>query len=98
MTIIFISALKGAGDTLFVMVIAGSMSILGLIIPSYLVMVKFQWGIYPGWAVCTVYISMLGIAFFLRYLSGKWKHMRVIEPNLVMFPSSPNPNIPHCAE
>lgn len=98
MTIIFISALKGAGDTLFVMVIAGVMSIFGLIIPSYLVMVKYQLGIYPGWAVCTAYISILGIAFFLRYLTGKWKHMRVIEPNLVMFPSSPNPNIPHCAE
>ncbi len=98
MTIIFISALKGAGDTLFVMFIGGIMSVFGIIIPSYLVMIKFQLGLYAGWIVCTAYICALGIAFFLRYLTGKWKTMRVIETNLVMMPSSPNPNIPPCLD
>jgi len=41
----------------------------------------------------TVYIIVLGMVFFFRFLGGKWKSMRVIEPGPATvpptFPESP---------
>ncbi len=98
LTIVFISVLKGAGDTVFVMLIAAMMTIFVLIVPSYIVMVKMNAGLYAGWLICSIYVCCLGISFFLRYLTGKWKKMRVIEPDLVVRPNCPNPNMPSCVE
>jgi hypothetical protein len=39
----------------------------------------FGAGILAGWTIATVYVSVLGVAFYLRFRSGKWKTMRVIE-------------------
>ena len=46
----------------------------------------FDLGIYAGWAVSTGYIMLLGIIFFLRFRSGRWKAMRVIEEKPVAIP------------
>lgn len=78
-TITYSSAIKGAGDTKFVMMMIAIMSVCMLTIPSYLVIVVFGSSIYAAWIVASVYISLLGVAFFLRYKQGKWKTMSVIE-------------------
>lgn len=79
MNLIFSGALKGAGDTQFIMWTIGGLSIGVMIVPSYLALEIFGAGIYTAWILVTLYISALGMAFFLRYRHGKWKHMRVIE-------------------
>lgn len=79
MNIIFASALKGAGDTRWVMLTSVILSWLTLIIPTYLTTVVYRWGIYLTWGFVTLYIMMLGIAFLFRFLGGKWESMRVIE-------------------
>jgi MATE family multidrug resistance protein len=78
-SIVFSSALKGAGDTRFIMLMAALLSIVGLVIPSYVILVLLDGGINAGWIILTVYIIVLGLAFLTRFLGGKWKSMRVID-------------------
>lgn len=85
-TIIFSSALKGAGDTRFVMIIALTLGWSIMVLPSWLA-VKFGLGLYVAWSFTTAYICILGIVFLLRFLSGKWKRMRVIEPTPLAVPT-----------
>ena len=79
MNIIFCSAIKGAGDTRFVMMLNLILSLFVLIIPTYFAIMVFKSGLLISWIFATVYVSSLGITFYLRFLNGKWKTMRVIE-------------------
>ena len=79
LNIIFCSAIKGAGDTRFVMLVAVILSVFLLILPTYLAIVVFGYGLIASWVVATVYVIVIGIIFYLRFLGGKWKSMRVIE-------------------
>jgi len=91
--IIFASAVKGAGDTRFVMTMMLVLSAVLLVIPSYLAIVHFSLGIYIAWTFATTYVVILSIAFYLRFAGGKWKSMRVIEEVATVvpptFPESP---------
>ena len=79
MNIIFCSAIKGAGDTRYVMLLTVFLSLFVFIAPVYLVVVVFEWGLMVAWVFATAYIILLGVFFYLRFLGGKWKTMRVIE-------------------
>ena len=79
MNIVFCSAIKGAGDTRYVMLITVILSVFLFIIPVYLTVVVFEFGLMIAWGFATVYITLLGLIFYLRFLGGKWKTMRVIE-------------------
>lgn len=79
MNLIFSAAIKGAGDTRFVMRMLLVVSVCVLIIPSYIALVVLDASLYVGWAIATVYIAVLSTSFFCRFLGGKWKTMRVIE-------------------
>ena len=97
LNIIFAAAIKGAGDTRFVMVMLFFISFFILVIPSYFALVVFKMSIYVGWGIASTYIITLGIGFFIRFKGGKWKSMRVIEkptPTLPStFPETPTPDI-----
>jgi len=79
MNIIFCSALKGAGDTRYVMIVTVILSLFVLILPTYLVVAVLDWGLMAAWVMASAYIILIGIIFYLRFLDGKWKTMRVIE-------------------
>jgi len=79
LNIIFTSAIKGAGDTRFVMFMTVLLSLFVLIIPTYLAIVVFKHGLMVSWVLATIYIIILGLTFYLRFIGGKWKSMRVIE-------------------
>lgn len=79
LTIVFAAALKGAGDTRFVMYMIAGLSAGVLILPSYVAVEVLGLGVLAGWAIGTAYVSILGVAFYLRFKGGAWKHMRVIE-------------------
>ena len=79
LNLIFSGAIKGAGDTRFIMWTIGALSVGVMIIPVYLAIEVFDAGIYTAWTLVTFYVSTLGLAFMLRYRQGKWKKMRVIE-------------------
>jgi len=79
MNIVFASAIKGAGDTRYVMLMIMVMSATALVAPTAVAVLWLGAGVYTTWIIATVYISLLGMAFFLRFRTGKWKSMRVIE-------------------
>jgi multidrug resistance protein, MATE family len=79
LNLIFSSAIKGAGDTRFIMWTIGALSLGVMIIPVYVAVEVVGAGIYAAWTLATVYVWALGMAFMLRYRQGKWKRMRVIE-------------------
>ncbi len=88
MNIIFASAIKGAGDTHFVMKAIIILSIFGLVIPTSAALFFLDLGIYTGWTILTVYVMLLGTVFMLRFLGGRWKSMRVIDEVPVTIPPS----------
>jgi len=79
MNLVFSGALKGAGDTQFILWMTAVLSCVVMIIPVYLAVEVFNAGIYTAWVIVTVYIAALGLSFYLRYRYGKWKQMSVIE-------------------
>ncbi|MFZ0448143.1 MAG: MATE family efflux transporter [Desulfatiglandaceae bacterium] len=79
LNLVFSGAIKGAGDTHFIMWTIGALSLGMMIIPSYLAVTVFNAGLYVLWTLATIYVCGLGLAFMLRYRNGKWKKMRVIE-------------------
>ena len=79
MNLVFSGAIKGAGDTRFIMWTIAALSIGVMIVPVYVAVEIIGAGLYTAWTLATVYISSLGLAFMLRYKKGKWKRMRVIE-------------------
>jgi len=79
MNIIFCSAIKGAGDTRYVMLVTVILSVFVFVLPVYLAVVVFEFGLMIAWVFATVYIILLGFIFYVRFLGGKWKTMRVIE-------------------
>ncbi len=75
---VFSSAIKGAGDTQFVLwvslVMATTMSVL-----SWVAVERLEVGIYGCWALITAWVWSLGLIFLWRFLGGAWRSMRVIE-------------------
>lgn len=80
LSIVYAGALKGAGDSRFVMWMISGLSVGILILPTYVALEVLGAGILTGWVIATVYVSVLGLAFYLRFSGGAWKSMRVIEP------------------
>ncbi len=79
LSIIFSSALKGAGDTKFVMYMTVIIGWALMVIPTYISIVVLDYGIMACWFFATLCVITLGVGFLLRFLNGKWKTMLVIE-------------------
>ena len=87
--IVFSGALKGAGDTRFVMVVTVVLSWLIMVLPSFFA-VRSGRSLYWPWSFATAYVCILALVFLFRFLVGKWKNMRVIET----VPSKLPPELP----
>jgi MATE family multidrug resistance protein len=77
----FAFALRGAGDTRFVTAATFCLAWPIMVIPTYLV-VRAGGSVYWTWWFATAHIFAMAACFFLRFRTGKWKSMRVIEPEL----------------
>jgi MATE family multidrug resistance protein len=91
LNLIFSSAIKGAGDTKFIMWTIAALSLGVMIAPVYLAIEIIGAGIYTAWTLASCYVGALGTAFMLRYRNGKWKRMRVIEERQAGGESSERP-------
>ena len=81
--VIFSGVLKGAGDTLFVL-LGHAVAGFGTVGLAVLGQKIFGWdGLYYWWGVISIWVIVLAIFFTARYLHGGWKTKRVIEPDLV---------------
>ncbi len=77
--IMFGGALKGAGDTKFVMIALAIISICLLVIPSYVLIEVLQMPVYIAWICVLVNHSTVSWIFLQRFRSGKWAKIEVIE-------------------
>lgn len=76
--IVFVSALKGAGDTRFIL---GASLVMATLLAALTWLAINHWhaGLYGCWALVSSWIAGLGVIFWLRFLNGSWRSMRVIE-------------------
>ncbi|MBR3707624.1 MAG: hypothetical protein IKM17_01260, partial [Lentisphaeria bacterium] len=92
--ILYGSAIKGAGDTKFSMWIGSTFAWFLFGIPCLVTFYIFglpsvreslgpdradTYNLWTQWTIIVAYIMILGTTFYLRYLGGKWKGMKVIE-------------------
>ena len=81
--IIFTGALKGAGDTGFILLTSLVVSTLAILVGGFceehFQWRQHDWRLWGWWWVITGWVFVLGIIYWLRFLGGRWKTMRVIE-------------------
>lgn len=75
---IFVSAIKGAGDTVFVLRVSIVLALM-LSVLTWLSVEVWQLGIYGCWCLVTLWVTSAAITFYLRFRQGNWRSMRVIE-------------------
>jgi MATE family multidrug resistance protein len=81
--IIFVGALKGAGDTRFILITTTIVSTLSMLAghwsEDHFQWAQSGWRLWGWWWVITGWIFTLGMVYLGRFLQGKWRTMRVIE-------------------
>ncbi len=77
--IVFAGALKGAGDTRFIMFVIVVAAASVLVMPTYVALVLLQADVVAALSILAAYVMVMGLAFLFRFLGGKWRSMRVIE-------------------
>lgn len=77
----FAFALRGAGDTWFVTLATFCLAWPVMVLPTFLV-VSTGGNVYWAWWFATAHIFAMAACFYLRFRTGKWKAMRVIEPEI----------------
>ncbi|MFV0438342.1 MAG: MATE family efflux transporter [Desulfopila sp.] len=76
---IYSGALKGAGDTRFLMISVGITSLTVLVVPVYFGITRFGMGVIGAWLWVLVFVIVLFTLSAARYFGGKWQKMLVIE-------------------
>jgi len=74
----FTAALKGAGDTRFLLILISCATILLMLTPLIVGINYFGMGIYMAWSCIVVFIGSLALLTSLRFRGGKWENMLVI--------------------
>lgn len=79
---VFCGALRGAGDTMFILWTT-------VIVSAVISAVSWVWiksmrgGLFSAWIIVTAWVCILGACYFLRFRTGKWRQMRVIEADVL---------------
>lgn len=76
---VFSGALKGAGDTRFLMIAVGICSPLVFLLPVYFGIVHWHISVTSAWLWVLIYVIALFLLSAWRYRLGKWQNMLVIE-------------------
>ncbi len=81
MNVVFVGAIRGAGDTRFILWVNAVTAPMP-VIAAWWGITHWNFGLVWCWLVLTVWVCLLALAYFGRFLQGRWKTMRVIEPEL----------------
>jgi MATE family multidrug resistance protein len=81
--IIYSGALRGAGDTFVPAVVVGSMC-WGIVLGGGYLMARYfpQLGVAGPWYAATAYGVILGAFLMLRFVRGRWREIRLEEPQV----------------
>ena len=77
--LVLAGALKGAGDTRFVMWYSVLMAWLFFVPGTWLVIYVLDGGILAAWAFLALTIMLISSGFFLRFKHGAWKKIELLE-------------------
>jgi len=69
--------LRGAGDTRWAMFVGVGFAWFVFVPLAYLGAIALEGGAVGAWAGATVYIVALGLTYFLRFRTGKWKSIKI---------------------
>jgi MATE family multidrug resistance protein len=78
---VFVSALVAAGDTRWTLY--ASIVLNGAFIGGLLAADTWSRTLYTEWTIATVFVMVQALVWFARFLQGRWKGLRVIEPAVV---------------
>ncbi len=78
LNLVFVNAIKGAGDTRFVFVTSLLMAAV-LAVGTWIAMEYLGAGLHGCWGLVTAWVWILGVVYLLRFLRGSWRSMRVID-------------------
>lgn len=78
-SLVYFGALKGAGDTAYVMLVMLAASLGVLILPTWVLVHTGTGGLHGPWLSLSAYICFLAACFGLRFRSGIWARRQVIE-------------------
>ncbi len=83
--IVMVGAIKGAGDTWFVVLASIGCSAVFVIAGTagHQIIQNPNYQLYWWWVALTGWILLLAITYTLRFVQGKWKSMKVIEEELI---------------
>lgn len=76
-TMVLAGALRGAGDTKWVLYITASGIWLIRVTLVYLLGITFDYGLVGAWIAITIDLIVRGILFYWRFYSGKWKSIKI---------------------
>lgn len=79
--VIFVGALRGAGDTRFILIVTTLVSATSIAL-GMVGQELWGWGLLGWWWVMTGWIASLAFIYWGRFWQGKWRSMRVIEQEL----------------
>jgi MATE family multidrug resistance protein len=75
---VFVGALKGAGDTQFLLKVSLVLAtLLGSF--SYLSVEVWHLDVFGCWMLIVLWCLIAAVTYLVRYRQGKWRQMRVIE-------------------
>ena len=74
----FVGVLRGAGDTMFAMVLSTTMHWM-MAIAIYLTLNNLDASPKTAWLIAVATFFLMGIAFFWRYRLGRWKRIEMVE-------------------
>lgn len=87
--LILSGALKGAGDTRFVMTYSVAMAWGLWISGEVVIFFLLKGGILWAWGWMTFYVIALALGFLWRFRSGRWKTIQLIERSMPVQPTRP---------
>ena len=79
LAIVFASSLRGAGDTVFPMLLTMASSWFVMAIPAWLIVQAEGAQIQHLWWTTTAHVLLMGLMMMGRFLSGRWKRIRIVE-------------------
>jgi len=75
--IVLLSTLQSAGDTRWTFTVGALAHIVFIAALVWADMTRA--GLYPEWIIATVFVMAQALVWLVRFLSGRWKHIEVIE-------------------
>ncbi len=78
--VILAGALRGAGDTKFIMVTSALMHWFCLVLPAAAAVYYWKANVINVWFIFIIFSIALMFLYLFRFLGGKWKTINIIEP------------------